>query len=95
MLLHCCYLEYRAQTYVVPYSSWGIYSLLSNLMMFSSCFAKTIEHVHPTCLRIVALKDCSVVYGLRDTNCVKCNAVHIVSEMWIEIANLNYTTDGS
>ena len=39
-----------------------------------------------------AIKDCSVVYGLRDMNCVKCNAVHIVSEIWIEIAKLEYTT---
>jgi hypothetical protein len=37
----------------------------------------------------------SVVYdaiGLRDMKCVECNAVHTVSETWIEIAEVEMNT---
>jgi hypothetical protein len=52
-----------------------------------------MKHVHPI-YSITVPSRFAVMPGaidLRNIKCVKCNATHIVPEMWIEIDRPNYT----
>jgi hypothetical protein len=69
------------QTYVAHSTSWGISSLRLAAFGVFVILRGDNEACTSNLSKNGVIEDSSVVYGLCDMNCVKCNALHIVSRM--------------